>query len=240
MLYMLLGRHESYTDLCEAHVIQEELSQSLMTNGTLSDWFSRDESVAPQIPLRKKANPRNIANAAKADELDRELERYVPSALHGCVYALTTPHRLKAERAEWDALTQSAASVTLDPEHDIQQTAEPGSLSPIHPEVLDTPQRAIFEQLNNAAGEIETPATIHDKLRTISEDLEFAVDQFAHGIHALSTTKATADRVAEKSLSEAAKALEERDSQRNKGSKVVDQMDALRGLARVLNSQQRR
>ncbi|KAL9534580.1 Kinetochore protein [Sphaerulina musiva] len=205
-----------------AHVIQEELSQSLLTNGTLSDWFSRDESVPPQIPLRKKANPRNIANAAKADELERELER------------------LKAEKAEWDALTQSAASVALGPDQDQQQTAGPGNVSPIHPEVLDTPQRTIFEQLSSVPEDtITTPTTIHDRLRTISDDLEFAIDQFAHGVHALSTTKETADRVAEKSLAEAATALEEREKQRAKGSKAVDQMDALRGLARVLNSQRR-
>jgi kinetochore protein Mis13/DSN1 len=58
-----------------ARIIQEELSQDLVTKGTLSDWFSRDESVPPQIPLRKKPNPRNVANAAKAAELERELER---------------------------------------------------------------------------------------------------------------------------------------------------------------------
>lgn len=64
------------TDLDVARVIQEELSLDLISNGLLSDWFSRDEAVPPQIPLRKKANPRNIANAAKAEELERELERY--------------------------------------------------------------------------------------------------------------------------------------------------------------------
>lgn len=56
-------------------MIQEELSQDLVNNGMLSDWFSRDESVPPQLPLRKKPNPRNIANATKAEELERELER---------------------------------------------------------------------------------------------------------------------------------------------------------------------
>lgn len=58
-----------------ARVIQEELSHALMTNGMLSDWFSRDDSAISLIPLRKKPNPRNVANAAKAEELERELER---------------------------------------------------------------------------------------------------------------------------------------------------------------------
>ncbi|KAM3418266.1 hypothetical protein BST61_g4267 [Cercospora zeina] len=205
-----------------AHVIQEELSKALMTNGTLSDWFSRDESVPPLIPLRKKANPRNIANAAKAEELERELKR------------------LKSERAEWDALTKSAASVTLQPSNtEGQQPAETGSLSPVHPDVLDSPQRRIFEQLTSASEDATAdPGTIQSRLKTISEDLEFAVDQFAHGIHTLSTTRETADRVAEKSLADAASVLKEREKARIEGSQAVNQMDALRGLARVLNSQQ--
>lgn len=60
-----------------ARVIQEELSQDLITKGVLSDWFSRDESAPPAVPLLKKPNPRNVANAAKAEELERELERHV-------------------------------------------------------------------------------------------------------------------------------------------------------------------
>lgn len=70
-------RKERYTNDGAARVIQEELSLELVSNGTLSDWFSRDETSAPQIPTRKKANPRNIANANKAEELERELERCV-------------------------------------------------------------------------------------------------------------------------------------------------------------------
>lgn len=68
------ANHE-FQALQMARIIQEELSQDLVTKNTLSDWFSRDESAPPQMPLRKKANPRNVANAAKADELEKELER---------------------------------------------------------------------------------------------------------------------------------------------------------------------
>jgi hypothetical protein len=48
-----------------------------VSKGILSDWFSRDDEPQQQVALRKKPNPRNIANAAKAEELERELERYV-------------------------------------------------------------------------------------------------------------------------------------------------------------------
>lgn len=111
----------------------------------------------------------------------------------------------------------------------------------MHPDLLDSPQRRIFEQLTSsedATATVADPGTIQSRLKTISEDLEFAVDQFAHGIHTLSTTRETAERVAEKSLADAANVLEEREKLRNQGSQAVNQMDALRGLARVLNSQQ--
>ena len=67
-----------------ARVIQEELSRDLVSKGTLSDWFSRDDEPQQQVALRKKPNPRNIANAAKAEELERELERYVTSEIYKC------------------------------------------------------------------------------------------------------------------------------------------------------------
>ena len=51
-------------------MIEEELSQDLVTKGTLSDWFSRDESAPSLVTLRKKPNPRNVANAAKNQVFD--------------------------------------------------------------------------------------------------------------------------------------------------------------------------
>jgi len=62
-------------DVRIARVIQEELASDLVTKGILSDWFSRDDDAPPLVPLRKRPNPRNIANVAKAEELERELER---------------------------------------------------------------------------------------------------------------------------------------------------------------------
>jgi kinetochore protein Mis13/DSN1 len=56
-------------------MIQEDLSAELVTNGYFSDWFSRDESAPPQLPARKRPNPRNLANAAKVKELTLELQK---------------------------------------------------------------------------------------------------------------------------------------------------------------------
>lgn len=76
-------------------------------------------------------------------------------------------------------------------------------------------------------------------MRNISQNLEFTVDQFAHGIHSLTSTKEAAERLAERTLGDAAGVLEEREKERKANGKSVDAMDALRGLARVLNSGKR-
>jgi kinetochore protein Mis13/DSN1 len=73
-LFLTYSRTPSWP--LQARVIQEELSQDLVSKRMLSDWFSRDDEPQQQVALRKKPNPRNIANAAKAVELELELERY--------------------------------------------------------------------------------------------------------------------------------------------------------------------
>ncbi|KAF2484054.1 Mis12-Mtw1 protein family-domain-containing protein [Neohortaea acidophila] len=202
-----------------ARVVQEELSQDLITKGVLSDWFSRDESVPPQTPLRMKANPRNVANTIKAEELERELER------------------LKKERAEWDVLAASTARLASPAKEDAEI---PGHLSPLRPDLLDSPQRAILEQLQTAStGSSTEPAAIEQRLGSLSANLEFTVDQFAHGVHALAAVRDTAERLAERVLDDAARVLEERERERKANGKAVDAMDALRGLAKVLNAKER-
>ncbi|KAK0927656.1 hypothetical protein LTR29_017611 [Friedmanniomyces endolithicus] len=212
-----------------ARVIQAELSNDLVTNGTLSDWFSRDEAAPPAIPLRKAPNPRNIANIAKAEELERELER------------------LKAERANWDALTRSAVPTTPPTDPDADADADPTPLSPLHPDLLSTPEREILAQLQNPTTTTITTATpihpnpeaIQHRLRTLASTLEFSLDNFAHGIHVLATTRETAERLAEKSLANAAEVLEARDKERRSEGAGADAMDALRALGKVLNGRKR-
>ncbi|TKA80177.1 hypothetical protein B0A55_03591 [Friedmanniomyces simplex] len=204
-----------------ARVIQAELSNDLVTKGTLSDWFSRDEAAPPAIPLRKAPNPRNVANAAKAEELERELER------------------LKAERANWDNLTRSAVSVS--PRTTTGAETDDPAMSPLRPDLLDRPQRAILEQLQAHTTNIPTdPSAIQHRLRTVAENLEFSIDQFAHGVHALASTRETAERLAERSLADAADVLEEREKvRRSEGGKGADALDALRALGKVLNGRRR-
>lgn len=105
--------------------------------------------------------------------------------------------------------------------------------------MLDSPQRAIVEQLQAPATTSTDPDAVQQRLRNVAENLEFTVDQFAHGVQALSATKDTAERLAERALGDAADVLGEREKERKASGKGVDTMDALRGLARVLNSGKR-
>jgi len=221
-----------------ARVVQEELSQDLVSKGTLSDWFSRDEIVAPHKPLPKKPNSRNLANAEKAEELERELERYATTPTHRRRCITDCPHSLKQERAEWDELMQS----TIPPTSPVESATEPaGQLSPLHPDLLDSPQRAILEQLHAppTTGISTSPSELEQRLRTLSENLEFAVDRFVHGIHALSTTRETAERLADRTLADAAEVLEERDEARRVEGKGADAFSALRALGKVMNGSRR-
>ncbi|KAK5729660.1 hypothetical protein LTR17_011737 [Elasticomyces elasticus] len=202
-----------------ARVIQAELSQDLVSKGMLSDWFSRDEGELPLVPLRRAANPRNVANAKKAEELEQELER------------------LKAELASWEALKESAIPVS--------QPSKPGSaeaetdlaLSPLHDSLLDSPQLAMLEELRRASP--TDPEAVQTRLRGVAEDLEFSVDSFAQGVHALKASRDVAERLVERSLGQAAGVLEGRDKVRRDGGRGVDPLEALRGLGRVLNGRRR-
>lgn len=145
--------------------------------------------------------------------------------------------RLKRERAEWDALIASAAPTSSPSKKD---TTADGGLSPIRSELLDSPQRAILEQLQTSTTQVSTePSDIQQRLRNISDNLEFTVDQFAHGVHSLTAARETAERLADRALGDASNVLEEREKERRINGKALDPMDALKGLAKVLNSQQR-
>ncbi|KAI9889749.1 MAG: hypothetical protein M1814_004951 [Vezdaea aestivalis] len=55
-----------------ARVIQEELLKDIANRSEMSDWFNREE-IQPAELLVKKPNPRNIANAQKVQDLEREI-----------------------------------------------------------------------------------------------------------------------------------------------------------------------
>lgn len=121
------------------------------------------------------------------------------------------------------------------PDEEATAEEEQGALSPLHPDLLSSPDRAIFEQLHQSVESSTAPDVLQQRLQHISTNLEFSIDQFADGVHAMATTRDTAERVADKSLKDAADVLEDRSKERKERGGGVGPMEALRGLARVLN-----
>ena len=106
--------------------------------------------------------------------------------------------------------------------------------SAIQTELLDSPQRAILEKMQGPTSDDAAtmePQSIQQRLQTLANNLEFSVDQFAHGIHALATTQATGEKLAERTLAEAADVLTARDQERRQQGKGADAMNALKALS---------
>nr|POE80903.1 kinetochore protein mis13 [Quercus suber] len=191
---------------------------------SLSNWFGRDEQTPTQIPLRRKANPRNFANAAKAVELEQELER------------------LKQDKTEWETLIKSATSAVTPVSPSLASPEDQRRLSPIRADLLDSPQRAILANFQSTTS-VDGPSAPADlgalqtQMQDLSTNLEFSVDQFAHGVHALTTAKTTADSVADRTLAETAAVLDHR-AQAYSG-KGADAVDSLRALGKLLNGKLR-
>jgi kinetochore protein Mis13/DSN1 len=121
----------------------------------------------------------------------------------------------------------------LSPE---KPSAPEGALSPLHADLLSSPDRAIFQQLNESATSAFAPEALQQRLQHISSNLEFSIDQFAESVHTIATTRDTAEQAADRSLKDAAAVLDERAKvRRENNGGGVGTLEALRGLARVLN-----
>lgn len=102
-------------------------------------------------------------------------------------------------------------------------------------DLLSSPDRAILAQLKDLSTSSSGPTTLQQRLQGISSSLEFSIDQFAHGVHAMATTRDMAERVADKTLRDTTDILEERDKEKKQKTGSIEPMGALRGLAKVLN-----
>ena len=63
----------SLADCWTAREIQSQLLKDFAAKSGLSNWFDRRESTPP--PLVPKANPKNLSNLAKIQELEQEIAR---------------------------------------------------------------------------------------------------------------------------------------------------------------------
>ncbi|KAF2858208.1 hypothetical protein K470DRAFT_251722 [Piedraia hortae CBS 480.64] len=189
-----------------AFAIQEELSKELISNGRLSDWFSRDE--VPRPVRRKKAHPRNIANAANAEKLGRELER------------------LKRERTEWDEIVKAATIPSLG------DIGKEELSSPIEPNLLIGPYKTSIGRIQPMSE--ETLASTARRLRERRSELQLQVDSYANGGHIVAMTRGKAQQAADDILSGAAEHLDAKD--RRAQAKALEPYDVLRALGKVINA----
>ena len=61
------------TDSWIAREIQSQLLKDFSTRSGLSNWFDRKESTPP--PAAPKANPKNLSNLAKIQDLEQQIAR---------------------------------------------------------------------------------------------------------------------------------------------------------------------
>ncbi|PSN66396.1 hypothetical protein BS50DRAFT_622076 [Corynespora cassiicola Philippines] len=215
-----------------ARAIQQELIDDFANKPELSDWFNRPEVEAP--PVVKKPNPQNEKNMATLQDLEEEIKR------------------LEEEKAAWDALTSPSSSLMPPPPAPSIEGHIP-TLSDIDPSLLDPTQASIVASLQNPPSSTtadprppsspsfsfsySTPAALQAHLEQLSLSLEPHVDLFADGVHKMEQYRATAERVADRILGDAAVKLEEREKKAKAevGSEGIGVGDVLRGLAGVLN-----
>ena len=182
------------------------------------------EETAPELPSSsrpKVPNPRNIANAAKAVELEAEIVR------------------LQAEKVSWDALARPPTS---------PQSHDARSEGPIDSELLHSSEQAlILSTLLPSSSDRDPPSEISTTpllleitttLRTLASGLEFKIDRFADGIHALGEYQRMGERVAGRVLALGAERLEER-SWRERGIQAgaaAGEGPAVEGVREVLRA----
>ncbi|KAF1957769.1 hypothetical protein CC80DRAFT_469728 [Byssothecium circinans] len=215
-----------------ARAIQQELIDEFANKPELSNWFSREETVAPTVI--KKPNPQNEKNQKTLQELEEEIKR------------------LEEEESEWKKLASSSPTPTLPPPVPPTSTQFP-SLADIDTSFLDPSQAAILSSLavppqptdpstssvpsSDFSFTFTTPAALQTHLDKLSQSLEPNIDLFADGLHKIEQYRNAAERAADRVLGTASKRLDERDKEGKEkvGSEGIGVGDVLRGLAGVLN-----
>ncbi|KAL9098265.1 MAG: hypothetical protein Q9163_006049 [Psora crenata] len=197
-----------------AREIQSQLLKDFSTKSDLSDWFGRNEGPPPPSP--PKANPKNIANQAKIQELEQELAR------------------LQTERHAWDALLR-APTTSIDRNPD---------MSIIDASILPSGSQAILSNLTSSAEQPSLTDATTARLRELTSDLEFSIDSLAANVHTLRSYTDVAGHLADEALATCAKVLEERDregirrahgGEDRAGGQGTTMRDVLRGLSRVID-----
>lgn len=226
----------------------------------MSDWFGRVcghgnlESIEEMLMLVKnesspppslpRANPKNLSNQAKIQDLEKQIARYVFLVLLLLPLKISRPlieylYSLKTERETWESL--------LGPPPDKIPMLPPLSPTPANPSTIDDgllsdPTQSIaLQTIQSLASDYQPSLTAatSSRLQTINQNLEFEVDKFASNVHALGAYKDAAERVADDVLAMGAEALERRDGEgrarANGQAGEPGTRDVLRDLSRVID-----
>ena len=194
----------------------------------MSDWFSRDEAPRPALVV-KKPNPRNTENMAKIGELEERIKRYSSQPFNHDLYL--TMRRLEVERAQLKAMKEPAPA--LPPLLD--ESGSPPSPSTLDSALLDPEDANILSFLRTSSTK-DLVSKVGTRLKSIQENVEFQVDQFADGVHKLEQACQTMEVVTNKVLALSAVRLDERENEEREkiGTKDLPIQEVLRTLSRII------
>ncbi|KAI9680668.1 MAG: hypothetical protein M1817_004108 [Caeruleum heppii] len=223
-----------------ARVIQEELIKDFANRSEMSDWFSRED--LPPTAIVKKPHPRNVENARKIAELEREVKR------------------LQEKKRAWEGLSVplptplSGSHPTTTTTSSKQPTKAPPSTSSsfplasaINPTLLSPEDASLLALLPNPSSSSSSSSTttnppphtlqtLPSLLPPLTTPLELHIDTFHQHLHTLTQYQHVANRLAGRALAVVARRLEyrSRETSRRNGVVEVDVLDVLRGLGGVL------
>jgi kinetochore protein Mis13/DSN1 len=177
----------------------------------------------------KKPNPRNTENVAKIGELEERIKRYSFQLLDRDLYL--TRHRLETERAQLKAMREPAP--VLPPLLD--ESGSPPSPSTLDPALLDTEDANILSFLRTSSSS-DLVSKVGTRLKSLQENIEFQVDQFADGVHKLEQACQTMEVVTNKVLALSAVRLDKRENEEREkiGTKDLPIQEVLRTLSRII------
>jgi kinetochore protein Mis13/DSN1 len=221
--------HVTKTNECLARAIQDEILKDFSSRSDFSDWFSREDVVRPTVI--KKPNPRNTENADEIGKLEERIKKYASTMEFLRRAQKLTETRLQMERKQWAALT--AAPPPLPPLLPDKTFPTPES---IDVSMLSFEEAAILSRLTTSSSASSQHSSAQSHIQNLQSGLEFKVDQFAHGIHALTQYRETAECVADRVLALGAQALEDRSRKEREeaGTRDLPVMEVLRSLSRIL------
>ena len=170
----------------------------------------------PAAVLIKQPNPRNVENASKLQELEREISR------------------LEQEKATWsDLLKTITVSLNAEPSLSDAKRADTSSSRDPDPLLLMNQQQIDFAKILSSRK--ESQEDVQKRVQAASESLEFKIDSLASSVHQVRCLDTFLGNRTDDVLGQAAKSLEERDRNRQDDSETekVGIGDLLRSFSRA-------